>query len=80
MDVEAQRGGNNDCSDATWFWDVIERGKEEFQRDGSARNFYSFFKNLKVSFGLDGGFQNPTHGTALEFDVFQIQHSHFKVQ
>ena len=79
MDFEGQRGGNQACSDATWLWEIIERCKAELAKNPDAKNFYTFFKDLNICFGLDGGFKNPTHGTAQEFDVFQIQHSSLKV-
>ena len=79
LDFEAQRGGNSDCSDAAWLWEVEERGKEEFEKDSEAKNLYTFFKDENICFGLDGGFKHPSHGTAQEFDVFQIRHSRLKV-
>ena len=79
LDFEGQAGGNSDAADATWLWDVQERGKKEFKDNPLAKNLYTFFKDEKICFGLDGGFKHPTHGTAQEFDVFEIRHSNVKV-
>ena len=75
LDFEGQAGGNSDASHGTWLWDVQERGKKEFEDDPSAKHLYTFFKDEKICFGLDGGFKHPTQGTAQEFDVFEIRHS-----